>query len=195
MRELFGSRRTRQAIANFLKKAKWDAPEVLQQQALKLLKSLGCRAGDTVHILLDDTQNRKRGKVMAALSKIFLHAEKVYAKGHILVGCALVFRGVLIPYRISLWANEEFCEQSQKAEDPDDQVKFQKLTELAANAVRAVALPKGVRGIALFDSYYLCPPKILLVNERAKTWVFATLERPKRTAISIPMVVLATSGN
>ena len=32
-------------------------------------------------MVLDNTQKRKRGKLMAAVSKIFLHAEKVYANG------------------------------------------------------------------------------------------------------------------
>ena len=35
---------------------------------------------------------------MDAVSKIFLHAEKVYAQGHTIVGCALVYRNVVIPY-------------------------------------------------------------------------------------------------
>ena len=157
MQSLFGGRRTRQAIADFLKRAAWDAPEVLRRQALDLLKQLGCRAGDTVYLLLDDTQKRKRGKRMDALKKIFLHAEKVYATGHTMLGAALVFRGVVIPFRISLWACEDFCRSSQSEPDPADHLTFRKLTELAADALDAIALPAGVKGIALFDSYYLCP--------------------------------------
>jgi SRSO17 transposase len=157
MQGLFKGRRTRQAIADFLKKAAWDAPEVLRQQALDLLGQLGCRAGDTVYLLLDDTQKRKRGKRMDALKKIFLHAEKVYATGHTMLGAALVFRGVVIPFRISLWAPKPFCQASQREPNPADRIRFRKLTELAADAIDAVALPEGVKGIVLFDAYYLCP--------------------------------------
>jgi SRSO17 transposase len=157
MQGLFKDRRTRQAIADFLKKAAWDAPEVLRQQALDLLEQLGCRAGDTVYLLLDDTQKRKRGKRMDALKKIFLHAEKVYATGHTMVGAALVFRGVLIPFRISVWAPKPFCQASQREPNPADRIPMRKLTELAADAIDAVALPEGVKGIVLFDAYYLCP--------------------------------------
>jgi hypothetical protein len=138
MQGLFKGRRTRQAIADFLKKAAWDAPEVLRQQALDLLGQLGCRAGDTVYLLLDDTQKRKRGKRMDALKKIFLHAEKVYATGHTMLGAALVFRGVVIPFRISLWACEDFCRSSQREPDPADRLTFRKLTELAAGDRRSL---------------------------------------------------------
>jgi SRSO17 transposase len=157
MQGLFKDRRTRQAIADFLKKAAWDAPEVLRQHAMDLLAQLGCRAGDTVYLLLDDTQKRKRGKQMDALKKIFLHAEKVYATGHTMLGAALVFRGVVIPFRISLWAPKSFCQASHREPNPSDRIRFRKLTELAAEAIDAVSLPAGVKGIVLFDAYYLCP--------------------------------------
>ena len=39
MQGLFQGRRTRQAIADFLKNAVWDAPQVLRLQALDMLKS------------------------------------------------------------------------------------------------------------------------------------------------------------
>jgi hypothetical protein len=95
-------RRTRQAISNFLTLAEWDAPELLQQTALDQLQRLGFRSGDTVYLLLDDTQKRKRGKLMAAVSKIFPHAEKVYANGHTILGAALVYRGVVLPCAVKL---------------------------------------------------------------------------------------------
>jgi SRSO17 transposase len=157
MQGLFKDRRTRQAIADFLKKAAWDAPEVLRQQAMDVLAQLGCRPGDTVYLLLDDTQKRKRGKRMDALKKIFLHAEKVYATGHTMLGAALVFRGVVIPFRISLWAPKTFCQASRREPNPADRIPFRKLTELAAEAIDSLALPEGVKGIVLFDAYYLCP--------------------------------------
>ena len=171
MKDLFRGRRTRQAIANFLKHAAWDAPQLLQQQAIDTLKRLGCKAGHTVYLLLDDTQKQKRGKKMQALKKIFLHAEKVYATGHTMLGAALAFRGVVIPFRISLWAPPEFCQTSQKEADPAERVTFRKLTQLASDALNAVQLPAGAKGIALFDSYYLCPAVTQTCEKRGFRWV------------------------
>lgn len=171
MQKLFRNRRTRQAISHFLTQAEWDAPEVLRQTALDRLKELGCRRGETVYLILDDTQKRKRGKLMAAVSKIFLHAEKVYAQGHTILGCALAYRGVVIPYRVSLWASEECCAASQQEADPINRITFRKLTELAAEAVAAVGLPAGVKAITLFDSYYLCPTVTQACASQGFRWV------------------------
>lgn len=155
--KLCKGRRTRQAIAHFLTQAHWNAPEALRQTALETLRALGCRAGDTVYVAIDDTQKRKRGKRMDAVSKIFLHAEKVYAQGHTILGCALIYRDVVIPYAVSLWASEACCADSQAKAKPEDRFTFRKLTEMAGDMIRAAILPTGVRGIVLFDSYYLCP--------------------------------------
>ena len=160
MQKLMGGKRTRQAIAHFLTQAEWDAPELLRQMAMDRLRELGLSRGETVYLIVDDTQKQKRGKLMAAVSKIFLHAEKVYAQGHTILGCALVYRGVVIPYRVSLWCSEENCAASQLEDDPIDRIPFRKLTELAALAIREVGLPSGVKAITLFDSYYLCPQVI-----------------------------------
>ena len=78
--------RTRQAISHFLTRAEWDAPELLRQAALDKLRELGWKAGETLYAIIDDTQKRKRGKRMDAVCRLFLHAEKVYAKGHTIVG-------------------------------------------------------------------------------------------------------------
>jgi hypothetical protein len=156
--KLCKDRRTRQAISHFLTEAQWEAPEVLRQTALQTLKDLGCGPGDTAYIVIDDTQKRKRGKRMDAVSKIFLHAEKVYAQGHTILGGALIYRDVVIPYAVSLWASQACCADSQAEAKPEDRFTFRKLTEMAGDMIRTATLPTGVRGIVLFDSYYLCPP-------------------------------------
>jgi len=151
------NRRSRQAIAFFLTRAHWDAPEVLRRTALDTLKALGWRPGQYVYVAIDDTQKRKRGKRMDAVSRIFLHAEKVYAQGHTIVGSALIYRGVVIPYAVRLWASEAFCAETQKPSHPCEPLEFRKLTEMAADAVDQVALPGQPKAIVVFDSYYLCP--------------------------------------
>jgi len=159
---------TRQSIGFFLTRAHWDAPEALQQTALDTLKHLGWKLNHRLYVLLDDTQKRKRGKRMDAVSKLFLHAEKVYAQGHTIVGCALLYRNVVIPYAVRLWANEAFCAETHKPSYPGDPVPFRKLTQLAADMVSQVAVP---RAIVLFDSHYLCPPVIRACKEKRYRFV------------------------
>jgi hypothetical protein len=146
--------RTRQSIGFFLTKADWDAPEVLAQTAIDTLIRLGWKMGDPLYMVLDDTQKKKRGKQMDGLSKIFLHAEKVYAQGHTILGCALVYRNVVIPYAVRLWVPKSFAEKTQKKSYEGLPLKHRKLTELAADIVRSSSLTNVT---VLFDAYYLCP--------------------------------------
>jgi SRSO17 transposase len=166
--EVCRNHHTRQSIGFFLTRAHWDAPEALRQTALDTLKHLGWKSNHRLYVLLDDTQKRKRGKRMDAVSKIFLHAEKVYAQGHTIVGCALLYRNVVIPYAVRLWANEAFCAETSKPSYPGDPVPFRKLTQLAADMIWQVDVP---RAIVLFDSYYLCPPVIRACKEKRYRFV------------------------
>lgn len=156
--DLTNQERTRQAISHFLTQAEWDAPEVLWQAALATLRQLGFRPGDRLYLILDDTQKRKRGKIMAAVSKIFLHAEKVYANGHTILGAVLCYRGVVIPCAVRLWASQARCTEGLEAA-LGEPLKFRKLTHLAADLVGELRqhLPDAKQGLVLFDSYYLCP--------------------------------------
>lgn len=149
-------RRSRQAISNFLTFADWNAPQLLAETALDGLNRLGLRPGSPLYLVLDDTQKRKRGKLMAAVSKIFLHSEKVYANGHTILGAAWVYRGVVVPCAVKLWASRDACRKSQSEPDPIDRLDFRTLTGMAADVVLGLHVPKGVRPIVLFDSYYLC---------------------------------------
>jgi len=156
--ELTDKERTRQAISHFLTQAQWDAPALLWQSAMDRLLQLGFRAGDQLYLILDDTQKRKRGKRMAAVSKIFLHAEKVYANGHTILGAALAYRGVVIPCAVRLWAAQSRCAEGLEAA-PGVPLKFRKLTHLAADMVGELRqqIPDADNTLVLFDSYYLCP--------------------------------------
>ena len=146
--------RTRQSIGFFLKQAHWNAPEVLTETAIDTLKGLGWKPGEAVDVVLDDTQKKKRGKFMDAVSKIFLHAEKVYAQGHTILGCAIVYRRVVIPCAVRLWASEAFCKTTRKKAYDGEPIDFRKLTELAGDILAELPLSNVT---VLFDSYYLCP--------------------------------------
>jgi SRSO17 transposase len=161
--KLFGSRRTRQAISHFLSEAEWDAPELLLENALSMLRKLGWKSGHTVYLVVDDTQKAKRAKHMDAVSKIFLHAEKVYAHGHTILGCAFVYRNVVIllppaqqPCAVRLWASKDYCKISQKTNNEHEPVKFQKLTELAAECIQSIRLTSEGKVTVMFDKFYSC---------------------------------------
>lgn len=178
LRDLTGGYCTRQAIAYFLNQASWDEPELLCQTALDTLGQLGYRPGDTLYALLDDTQKRKRGKVMAAVSKIFLHAEKTFAKGHTILGCVLLYRGVIIPYAVRLWATQDFCASTQTEAEPDDRIPFRKLTTLAAELIQGLTLPVKARAIVLFDAYYLC--SAVTESCQCRKWPFVSVAKKNR---------------
>jgi SRSO17 transposase len=144
----------RQSIGFFLTKAHWDAPQVLAETALDTLQRLGWKAGNPVDLVLDDTQKKKRGKQMDALSKIFLHAEKVYATGHTILGCAVVYRGVVIPYAVRLWTPKSLCAKTRRKAHQDEPIAYRKLTEMAGEIIADFPLTNVT---VLFDSYYLCP--------------------------------------
>lgn len=159
---------TRQSIGFFLSKAHWDAPEVLAETAIDTLKGLGWKSGDPLHVVFDDTQKRKRAKLMEGVSKIFLHAEKVYAQGHTILGCTIVYRDVVIPYAVRLWANKTFCQRTQKRSYDGDPVEFRKLTELAADVIEGMPLTNVT---VLFDSFYLCPNVTRACEAKNYRWV------------------------
>ncbi|MCL2624818.1 MAG: transposase [Planctomycetaceae bacterium] len=153
---LYGKRRTRQAISHFLTESEWDAPELLLENAHSMLRRLGYKAGATVYLIVDDTQKQKRAKQMDAVSKIFLHAEKVYANGHTILGLAFVYRGVVVPCAVRLWASKDYCEKSQKSNNKHEEVEFKKLPQLGAEAIESITLPSKGKVIVLFDKFYLC---------------------------------------
>ena len=97
---------------------------------------------------------KKRAKRMDAVSKIFLHAEKVYAQGHTILGCAIIYRNVVIPYAVRLWVPKSFAKKTQKKSYEKQRLEYRKLTELAADVIGDFPLAKVT---VLFDAYYLCP--------------------------------------
>jgi SRSO17 transposase len=145
---------TRQSIGFFLTKAHWDAPEILAQTAVDTLKKLGWKPSQAVGLIFDDTQKKKRGKQMDAVSKIFLHAEKIYAQGHTILGCAIIYRNVVIPFAVRLWVPKSFAAETRKKSYDGEPVEYRKLTQLAAEVIADFPLTKVT---VLFDAYYLCP--------------------------------------
>ena len=65
--------------------------------------------GEVLYLLIEGTKTAKRGKKMAALTKIDDHVEKRFVHGHIIVHAAILFRGVALPWSFELWLPEKYC--------------------------------------------------------------------------------------
>ncbi len=149
--------RTRRSA--FLRHGDWDAPAVVEQTAVGLLRSMGPRAGEVVYLILDDTRIAKRGRKMGYVSKIYDHKQRRFTRGHIVLTAAVAFRGVVLPWRVELW-------KPKGHPGP----RYRKLTDMAAAMIKAFQAPAGVKVRVLFDAFYLCPVVARACDSRGFTF-------------------------
>ena len=141
-----GGHRTRRGA--FLGRSDWDAPALVERAGFDLLRSMRPRAGEVIHLILDDNRIAKRGSKMAWVSKIWDHKQQRFVRGHIVLFAAILFRGVVLPWRVELW----------KPKGQTGGPRYRKLTHMAAAMVRAFVPPAdGMKVRVLFDAFYLCP--------------------------------------
>lgn len=131
----------------FLSRSGWDAPALVDRTAMGLLASMKPRPGEVAYLILDDTRIAKRGRKMAYASKIWDHKQQRFVRGHVALFAAVMFRGVVLPWRVELW----------KPKGHPGPPRYRKLTDMAAAMVKAFEAPAGVRVRVLFDAFYLCP--------------------------------------
>jgi SRSO17 transposase len=130
----------------FCSQGTWDAPTLLHDTARHLLGGMKPQAGETLYLILDDNRIAKRGRKMDHLSKIWDHKQQRFVHGHIVLVCAICFRGVVLPWCIELW-------KPKGHSGP----RYRKLTDMAAAMIRDFAAPAGLKVRVLFDAFYLCP--------------------------------------
>lgn len=130
----------------FLSQSEWDAPVLVEQTAATLLERMKPRAGEVIELVLDDTRIGKRGRKMDHVSKIWDHKQQKFVRGHIVLLAAVVFRGVVLPWRVDLW-------KPKGHGGP----RYRKLTDMAAAMIKDLAAPAGTKVRVLFDAFYLCP--------------------------------------
>jgi SRSO17 transposase len=155
---------------NFLLVHRWDPAACLRLKATEMLGDLGPRPGETLYLLVDDTQKRKRGKHMDAVGYIHIAGAGKSVPGHLYVTAAIAFREAVIPWGVRLYVKKEHCRKLR--------VPFRKTTELAAEMIAELTPPLGVRVVVLFDSYYLC--KTVVKACRAKGFHFASTLKSNR---------------
>ena len=131
----------------FLSRSDWDAPALVGRAAVGLLASMEPRPGEVAYLILDDTRIPKRGRRMGYVSKIWDHKQQRFVRGHVALTAAVLFRGVVLPWRVELW----------KPKGLPGPPRYRKLTDMAAAMVKAFDPPAGVKVRVLFDAFYLCP--------------------------------------
>jgi len=150
--------------------ANWEAPVLLEDQALRVLRSMKPQSKEVLYLIIDDTRIEKRGRKMEAASKIYDHKTLRFVRGHIVVKAALMFRGVVLPWKIDLWI-------------PKDQAgtDYRKINQIAADMIRSFQPPKGLKVRVLFDAFYLAPNVVRACESRGFTWFSVASKNRKLT--------------
>jgi SRSO17 transposase len=148
----------------------WDAPSLLADQATRTLRLMRPKKGETIYLLIDDTRISKRGKKMEALSKIWDHKNQRFTRGHMVVTAALLFRGVVLPWRISLWLPKAYAKST-----------YRKITEIAAGMIDDFKAPEGLKTRVLFDAFYLAPCVVRACENSGFSWFSVASKNRKLT--------------
>ncbi len=142
----------------FLWRSEWNESFVLQQIALDMLRGLFSKKDRHLFFIIDDTQTLKRAKKMDAVGKLHHHATGKYGTGHTILKVSLFYRGITIPWASLLYIKQEHAENLE--------LPFQKLTEMAGQAIRDADLFGRFKVTVLFDAFYLCPQVVNACKER-----------------------------
>lgn len=152
-----GPHRTSQG--RFLTTADWDAPACLNDAMQRELARMKPRAGEVIYLIIDDHRIAKRARKMDGISKIWDHKNQRFAYGHIVVTAAILFRGVIWPWRFELWLPKAGAGRA-----------YRKTTQIAAEMIQGFAPPAGLKVRVLFDAFFLCPTVTRACDARGFTW-------------------------
>lgn len=148
----------RTSCGSFLR-GKWDCVSIMQARAIETLRSMKPGKGEPIYFLIDDTRIEKRARKMAAVSKIYDHKSSRFMRGHMVVTGAIMFRGVVLPWKFDLWV--------PKAEADEN---YRKTTQIAAQMINELKLPFDLKVRVLFDAFYLAPCVVKACQSQGFTW-------------------------
>jgi hypothetical protein len=127
---------------------RWDPEAALRQKAQELLRALCLERGEPVYVIIDDSQQAKRGQAMAAIAQMKDPTTAAYSRGHQSVGAIVVYRGQVIPWGIRRYLTPAHAKSLGRP--------FRKTTALADQLIRAFKAPAGVKVVVLFEAYSRC---------------------------------------
>src|SRR2546425_3054429 len=137
----------RTSRGSFLSRSDWDAPALVEQQAMGLLAAMKPKPGEVLYLILDDNRIAKRGRKMGYVSKIWDHKQQKFVRGHIALFAAVAFRGVVLPWRGGLW-------EAQGGPG----ARYPQLTDMGPPVGQGVPAPGGGEGPGLVDALFPRPP-------------------------------------
>lgn len=149
----------RTSLGRFLTTAPWDGPALMDQQVQRLLASMKPRRGETIHLLIDDSRIAKRGRQMYAVGPIWVPTRGAFTYGHQVVTAAILFRGIVLPWRFDLWVPKKWAGRN-----------YRKSTQIAAAFIEAFTPPRGLKVHVLFDAFYLTPVVVRACENRGFSW-------------------------
>jgi len=126
--------------------------------------------GELLEVIGDLTHAAKRGKTMEGAHRYFDHVTKSYRFGHDFVTTTLRFRGVTIPWSITLWLPTAFCHSEDgKALG----LKFKTSNQILADIIRQFPedFAKFFRIRVLFDSAFLNKLVVGACRERGFSFI------------------------
>jgi hypothetical protein len=129
--------RSRTALNDFFTESPWPAPAVLRSATLHVLAEMKLQPGERISVIIDGTQKAKRGLKMDGLGWVCEAGSKEWRKGHRILLCYLLVRGVMLPWAMDLYLSEKFlaCEQGRELRRRLPAVKFRTLNEMAAEMI------------------------------------------------------------
>ena len=107
---------------------------------------------------------------MEAVSKIYDHKSQKFIRGHMIVSAAILFRGVILPWKFQLWI-------------PKDQAGdgYLKTTQIAAQMINEFNPHFNCRVRVLFDAFYLAPCVVAACKSRGFSW-FSVASKNRKMA-------------
>lgn len=174
--EASNDRRSRQAISSFLTLAEWNA--IAATDGLGATAAIGLSAGRCRLSAARRHPEAETGQADGRCQQDLSACRKGLANGHTILAAALVYRGVVLPCAVKLWASRRSCQESQAEPESIDRLEFRSLTGMAADVIMGLQLPEGARPIVLFDSFYLCHEVTQACEQRG--WKYVGVAKKNR---------------